>query len=212
MSANLNGPHRDAVRPNACTKGREGFLASDSLYIALVHYPVYNKAGEVIASAVSNLDLHDISRAAKTYGVKAFYVVTPLKDQQGLVKRIISHWISGFGATYNPDRQAALELAVLVSTFEDAIEEIACTENSRPVTLVTDARPHENNVGLKKLSTTLEPGRPLLLTFGTAWGLTREFIEQADYVLAPIVGPTDYNHLSVRSAVAIILDRLLGVD
>ena len=212
MSANLNGPHSDVGRPNGSSKGRKGFLASGSVYIALVHYPVYNKAGEVITSAISNLDLHDISRAAKTYGVKAFYVVTPLKDQQGLVRRIISHWISGFGATYNPDRQAALELAVLVPSFEDAIEEIALKENCRPVTLVTDARRHENSLGLDKLSTTLEPGRPLLLTFGTAWGLTREFLEQADYILAPIMGPTDYNHLSVRSAVAIILDRLLSVD
>jgi hypothetical protein len=29
-------------------------------------------------------------------------------------------------------------------------------------------------------------------------------------VLAPIRGNTSYNHLSVRSAAAIILDRLLG--
>jgi hypothetical protein len=212
MSANFSGPHSTAVRQNPCSKGRKGFTVSGNIYVALVHHPVYNKAGEVITSAVSNLDLHDISRAAKTYGVKAFYVVTPLEDQQALVRRIVSHWTSGFGATYNPDRQAALGLATLVSSFEDAIEEIAGKENSRPVTLATDARAHKNNLDFNRLSTTLESGRPLLFTFGTAWGLTREFIEKADYVLTPIVGPTDYNHLSVRSAVAIVLDRLLGVD
>jgi hypothetical protein len=37
-------------------------------------------------------------------------------------------------------------------------------------------------------------------------------MEQADYILEPIYGPGEYNHLSVRSAVAIILDRLLGED
>jgi hypothetical protein len=56
----------------------------------------------------------------------------------------------------------------------------------------------------------LNSDRPFLLVFGTAWGLTREFIEAADYVLAPIMGATGYNHLSVRSAAAIVLDRLLG--
>ena len=39
------------------------------LYLALVHYPVVNRRGEVIVSALINLDLHDIARAAKTFGV-----------------------------------------------------------------------------------------------------------------------------------------------
>ncbi|RLB43293.1 MAG: hypothetical protein DRH23_16495, partial [Deltaproteobacteria bacterium] len=34
---------------------------------------------------------------------------------------------------------------------------------------------------------------------------------RADVFLEPIVGPTDFNHLSVRAAVAITLDRLFGV-
>ncbi len=50
---------------------------------------------------------------------------------------------------------------------------------------------------------------PLFLLFGTGWGLTQEVKDSSDYVLAPIEGK-GYNHLSVRSAVAIILDRLLG--
>jgi hypothetical protein len=50
---------------------------------------------------------------------------------------------------------------------------------------------------------------PFLMLFGTGWGLTREVKDGSDYVLAPIEGK-GYNHLSVRSAVAIILDRLLG--
>ena len=75
------------------------------LYVALTHYPVVNKRGETIASAVTNLDLHDISRTAKTYGLKSFYVVSPLKDQKTLVQRIISHWTTGAGAVYNPASQ-----------------------------------------------------------------------------------------------------------
>ncbi|HEY6838272.1 MAG TPA: RNA methyltransferase, partial [Geobacteraceae bacterium] len=52
--------------------------------------------------------------------------------------------------------------------------------------------------------------QPYLLVFGTGWGLTEELFERADLVLRPIKGPGSYNHLSVRSAAAIILDRLLG--
>ncbi len=53
-----------------------------------------------------------------------------------------------------------------------------------------------------------EPGAPLLLVLGTGWGLTDEMLEQADIVLEPIRGVGDYNHLSVRAAAAIMLDRL----
>lgn len=51
---------------------------------------------------------------------------------------------------------------------------------------------------------------PHLLVFGTGWGLTPEITERADVIPEPICGPTDYNHLSVRSAAAVILDRLRG--
>ena len=50
----------------------------------------------------------------------------------------------------------------------------------------------------------------VLLLFGTAWGLHDELLETVDYVLAPIAGRNGYNHLSVRTAAAIIMDRLVG--
>ena len=43
------------------------------LYVGLVHYPVYDKNFDVITTAITNYDLHDISRSAKTYGVKKIY-------------------------------------------------------------------------------------------------------------------------------------------
>ncbi len=52
--------------------------------------------------------------------------------------------------------------------------------------------------------------RPVLIILGTGWGLTENIFSQSDYVLEAIEGASDYNHLSVRSAAAIILDRLLG--
>ena len=42
------------------------------------------------------------------------------------------------------------------------------------------------------------------------WGLEREFLSRSHYILEPVEAGRDYNHLSVRSAVSIILDRLLG--
>ena len=55
-----------------------------------------------------------------------------------------------------------------------------------------------------------EADEPYLLVFGTGWGLTDELLAEADWVLRPVYGVDDYNHLSVRSAVSIILDRLFG--
>lgn len=186
--------------------------ASGNLYLALIHHPVYNKNGEVIASAVSNLDLHDISRAAKTYGVRAFYVITPLADQRELVERIVSHWTEGVGGRYNPDRSEALRLIRIEISLEAVLNEIAENGEGTLITVVTDARPHPRNISYDALAEMLRAGHPCLLLFGTAWGLTQEFIDKADYVLAPIMGNTGYNHLSVRSAAAIVLDRLLGRD
>ena len=186
--------------------------ASGNLYLALIHHPVYNINGEVIASAVSNLDLHDISRAAKTYGIEAFYVVTPLEDQRKLVERIVSHWTEGAGAKYNPDRCEALRLIKMAVSLEDVRDDIASNGGGAPATVVTDARPHARSISYDTLAEMIKGEHPYLLVFGTAWGLTREFIDKADYVLAPIMGRSGYNHLSVRSAAAIVLDRLLGKD
>lgn len=180
------------------------------LYVALTHYPVVNKSGAVIASALTNLDLHDISRAAKTYGLKSFFVVTPLEDQMELAERIISHWTDGFGGTYNPDRRRALELIRIRDSLSAVCSEVAAEENNYPLTVATCARRYPTSISYEKLRVILNNGKPYVLVLGTAWGLAEEFISSADYVLEPITGNTDYNHLSVRSAAAIMFDRLLG--
>ncbi len=180
------------------------------LYVALMHYPVVNKSGETIASALTNLDLHDISRAAKTYGLKAFFVVTPLEDQKDLIKKIISHWTEGLGARYNPKRRSALELIRVNDTFADVLDCIATSEGMDPITVATCARAYAGNISYPKFRALLNNGQPYVLALGTAWGLAEEFIRAADYVLEPIAGKTGYNHLSVRCAAAIMLDRLLG--
>ena len=81
-----------------------------------------------------------------------------------------------------------------------------------PLTVATSARMRAEDMSCEDLRQMVRDRRPLLLLFGTAWGLADEVLEQADHRLTPIQGGGDYNHLSVRSAVAILLDRILGQD
>jgi hypothetical protein len=176
--------------------------------VALIHHPVVDKNGKAITAAVTALDLHDIARAAKTFGVGAYYVVTPLEDQQILVRQIIDHWVTGYGARYNPDRQAALALIRMQPSLAAAVDEFEQTHGSRPCTVVTSARSAHSDLSCMGLRALILKGRPVLLLFGTAWGLAPEVLAQADYRLTPIQGVENYNHLAVRSAVSIILDRI----
>jgi hypothetical protein len=178
--------------------------------MALVHYPVINKNGKIIASAVTNLDLHDISRSAKTYGVRAFYVVTPLADQKELVEKIVSHWLEGTGGKYNPKRKEALKLIVIKNTIDEVIEHIRKDTGDTPKTVVTSANENPRDISFKRFREMLKDGDSYLLILGTGWGLSESFIAEADYILNPVLGNTGYNHLSVRCAAAVILDRLLG--
>jgi len=179
--------------------------------MGLVHYPVYNRNREIIASAITTFDLHDLSRLARTYGVRKLYVVTPLKDQQVLAERIFRHWTAGYGAQYNPDRKEAMELAVLSSSLDEAVDDIAKEEGRRPYLVSTAAAKRgECALTYPQAKEILASGCPLALLFGTAWGLEKSVIERSDYLLEPVAGPTGYNHLSVRSAAAIVLDRLRG--
>jgi hypothetical protein len=177
--------------------------------LALIHHPVVDKNGKTIAGAVTNLDLHDIARAAKTYGVEPFYVVTPITDQQHLVTEIIDHWVTGVGARYNPDRRDALALIRLQPSLQAALDDLSARwQGGRPQTVVTSAQMAASDLGWDGLRRLAADDRPVLLVFGTAWGLAPEVIESADFRLAPIVGRNGYNHLSVRSAVSIVLDRM----
>jgi hypothetical protein len=192
----------------------DGTVSSNAFYmnrvaVALVHHPVKDKNGQPIAAAVTSLDLHDIARAARTFGAEPFYVVTPLADQQELVGKIIDHWVTGAGAHYNPDRREALALIRVTATLQDARQDMHQRHSQVPLTVVTSARMAGSDLDDAGLRGLIRGGRPVLLIFGTAWGLSSEVLAQADHRLAPIEGSGGYNHLSVRSAVSIILDRLV---
>ncbi len=174
-----------------------------------------DKRGSVVTTAVTNLDIHDIARSSRTFGAKGYYLVNPIPEQQEVVSRIMGHWNGPGGREYNPDRSEAFSLIKVVSWLEDAIRGIAEATGKQPFVVMTSAR-KVNGVSFKSAEKfrgdLKELDRPVLLVFGTGWGMTDEMMQKADLVLEPILPEVEsgYNHLSVRSAVAIYLDRLLG--
>ena len=190
-----------------------GSLAAGAsrLCMALLHYPVYDKNGQVVTTAVTNMDIHDIARSARTYGVPRFYVVTPVKALQKLALKILSHWEQGYGSEYNQTRKEALAVVRLKDTLDDVMLDVEREYGSKPKLVVTSARPGGKRTSFLELRDMLiKSDQPFLLLLGTGWGLTDTILAQSDYLLEPIDGGTDYNHLAVRSAAAIFLDRLLG--
>lgn len=182
---------------------------SRPLTVALLHHPVLDRGGEVITTAVTNLDVHDIARSAYTFGATGFVVVHPVGAQRELVRRIRDHWVDGSGGRRIPDRRPAMQALSIVSALDDALAlagpgaELWVTSAAVGGTLpVVEAR--------RRLR---EDGGPVVLLFGTGWGLAPEVRARAAERLEPIRSPRadGYNHLSVRAAAAIYLDRLLGI-
>ena len=178
--------------------------------VALVHYPVVNRHGETIGSAVTNLDLHDIARACKTYGIGTYWVITPFQEQRELAEQIVGHWTSGYGGRVNPDRSDALALVTVCAGYDEVLAGALKKFGERPLVLATCAKEQANTVEYAEAHRKMAQGTPVLLLFGTAWGLSPELLAAVDGVLPPLRGVAGFNHLSVRSAAAIILDRLLG--
>lgn len=187
------------------------------VYIALLHTPVVNRNGAIVTTAVTNMDIHDISRSARTYGVKGYFLVTPIEDQHELVQRILGHWATERSRAYHPDRVEAVSLVRLAKSF-DEVKAVICAEHGEnPEVVLTDARPLPNTMSYAQYREELvDPSRskkPVVVVFGTGWGVSDTFYPEVHRILAPVYGPEGvegYNHLSVRSAVAIILDRLFG--
>ena len=181
------------------------------LYLALLHFPVYDKNGQIVTTAVTNMDIHDISRAGRTYGVRAFYVVTPVHALRELAGRILAHWETGHGALYNRTRKEALAIVRLSEDLDRTIIDVEQESGAPPVLLVTSARTREPTLTYAALRGMIRnTERPLLLLFGTGWGLTEDVIGRADHRLPALRGTDTYNHLSVRAAAAIVLDRVCG--
>jgi hypothetical protein len=148
---------------------------------------------------------------ARSYDVKKYFVITPLEDQQRFGERLVKHWLVGYGARYNRHRKEAIELIHITSSLDQSIDIIMDMEGERPVLLATDAAERDaKTMTYNDATTLLHSEKVVFLLFGTAWGLHKDILDRADFILDPIQGKSHYNHLSVRTAAGIILDRLAG--
>jgi hypothetical protein len=182
------------------------------VYAALVHHPVRARDGSVMTSAVTNVDVHDLARSARTYGLAGYFVISPIDAQRVVTERILEHWRTGAGIRRVPERSEALSRTHAVASLEAASQHIEMATGQMPMWVVTEARP----VGREIISYAAareqlaQATRPSLILFGTAHGLHADVIAKADVVIEPIAGVDAYNHLSVRAAAAITFDRLFG--
>jgi hypothetical protein len=180
------------------------------LSVALVHHPIANKEGKIVTTSVTTIDVHDFSRLCRTYAVDDLFIVTPLPAQQALVKRLAAHWMEGFGAAYNPSRKEALGGMKVIDTLEAIYDNYQFFGRPRPLTMVTSALDGPGVVDYTAARDRLANEEEALLLFGTGYGLADSVMRSADIRLAPIAGLSGFNHLSVRTAAAIVIDRLRG--
>ena len=175
----------------------------------LIHHPILDRERAVVTGAITNLDIHDISRSAHTYGLAAFYIAHPIAAQRELAERIREHWLTGSGSRRIPDRVPPMRGLRIVSSLDDALT--ACGPGTQ--LWVTSAQASGKCLSHDAAREQLRgEGPPILIAFGTGWGLADEIMQRADGLLDAIRSPRDdgFNHLSVRAAAAITFDRLLG--
>lgn len=177
------------------------------LTVVLLHHPVLNRLGESISSTVDHFDVMDASRLALTYALWRLYVVTPVPAQRALVERLIRH---GNAEAERQDGRGTFSTTHwapdLDTVLADHDDELECT----PTVVATSAKAGQDDIPFAALRTRLWAGEPIVLLIGKAWGLAPAVFERADLRLAPIDAGTGYNHLSVRSATAILVDRLMA--
>ena len=183
-----------------------------NLYVGLLHFPMRNRRGEIVATSTTSMDVHDIARSARTYGVSRYFVVTPLPSQQAIAWRIRGFWTEGERAMEASRRGEALEYVAIAEDLEETIDWIEDAEGQTPLLVATSARTSDKRgVSFAELRARWrDDPQPIYMLFGTGWGMTDEVIEVCDVILPPIMGASEFNHLSVRAAVAIMLDRVAG--
>ncbi len=208
-----------AARPDLFSKHtlshEERTLIEDKrapIYVGLVHFPVRDREQNVVATAVTNLDVHDLSRSCRSYGLSGYFVITPIEAQRALVGKILEHWVEGTGQKRVPERKVALSLCEPIESIEATLAKITALHGQKPRVAVTAARLPDGSAPVAPEVARAQmraSDRPWLILFGTGHGLAQSVLEQADLSLPPI-RPGVYNHLSVRAACAIMLDRLFG--
>lgn len=181
-------------------------------YVCLMHWPMKNSKGQESASALTNFDVHDFARLCRTYAVDRFFIVHPMQEQRAFAHKIVGHWIAGAGAAMNPDRAEAHSVIQIVASLDEVRAAVRESHPaSSPLIVATKSAQHPDDESFVQLrARVFEQQTPVVLCLGTAWGFTDAFLAEADIRLAPVQPHAQYLHLSVRSAAAILIDRILG--
>jgi tRNA (guanine37-N1)-methyltransferase len=181
-------------------------------HVGLVHHPVVDRTGAVVTTALTNFDVHDIARSSLTYGLAGVHIVTPITSQRDKAAHIARLWIDDAQGEH---RARALQLVRTAESIDAVIAELTALHGSAPLVVATSAR-RDSFAAIPRTSpsallaeASANPA-PLLVLLGTGWGLADWLIPSVSRMLAPIEGTSDWNHLSVRSAAAVVLDRLFG--
>lgn len=208
--------HFDWVRSHTMTQEQKRLAGSfiPPHYAAIMHTDVLLPDGQVGTTSVTSIDIHDGARSATTYGLKNYFIVTPLKDQQTIVGTLLDFWKTGPGKRYNIHRYQAVQAVELLNNLDEVVAAIEKKEGQKPILVGTSALTErsKNLVTYYDQATVWQGNRPVLLIFGTGSGLAPEVLDRCDFTLLPVEGFTEFNHLSVRSAMAIIFDRWLGIN
>ncbi|MGD9676047.1 MAG: RNA methyltransferase [Candidatus Bipolaricaulia bacterium] len=183
-----------------------------SLYVGLLHYPMRNREGDIVATSVTSLDIHDIARSARTYGVARYFVITPVPTQQAIAWRIHGFWTDAERIEDKSRRGEAIEYVTVATDLDETLRTIEEAEGHPPLLVATSARRSpKNRIGYDELRRRLRTdAQPVYILFGTGWGMADELIDACDAILPSIMPDADFNHLSVRAAAAIVLDRVAG--
>ena len=208
-------------------------------HLALCHHPVVDRNGTIVTTAVTNFDIHDLARSSMTYGLAGYHIITPVTSQREKAANIATLWIGDEKGEHRASALRLVRTADSIETViaeltidyarsvtgraPEAAEAVAGGGPSRPaadsrfapLVVATSAKPTSfpgvprRTAAELVAEASLDP-RPMLVLLGTGWGLAEPLIPSVSRVLAPIEGDSEWNHLSVRSAAAIILDRLFG--
>ena len=183
------------------------------LSVVLLHDQMVDKQSRIVTTSLTLIDIHDISRSSRTFGVNTFYISHSSEKMRSLAYTLIGHWDHGYGASYNPKRKDALSVAKVLSSFDEVIEDITQRNSKKPIVVMTSAKKsgsEQTRVTFSQLREKLkaDSSNEYLLCLGTGWGMSEELLAKGDLFLEPIYGAGEFNHLSVRSALAIMLSRI----
>ena len=186
----------------------------DRTHLALVHHPVVDRTGAVITTALTNFDIHDLARSSLTYGLAGYHIVTPITSQRDKAAHIVRLWAEDAQGEH---RARALALVRTAESIDAVIAALTVEHGCAPRVVATSARRTSFPEIVRRSPAELaaEAGvdpAPLLILLGTGWGLAEALIPSVSRMLTPIDGASEWNHLSVRSAGAVLLDRLFGRD